>query len=300
MANLKELKSRIASVQSTRRITSAMKMVAAAKLKKAQGAAEAARPYAERMARILGQLATAAGGGGDNAPAMMAGTGRDDVHLLVVIASDRGLCGGFNASLTRLVRARIAALEKSGKTAKLMIVGRKGVAMLRRDFGSRIVAGFEDLVKPVPAFAHADTIAERITAMLRAEEFDVCTLYYNKFVSALTQEATPLQLIPLASAEEDDTATENGGGGGSDAQYEFEPDEDVILESLLPKNMAVQIFRAMLESFASEQGARMTAMDNATRNAGDMINSLSITYNRSRQAQITKELIEIISGAEAL
>ncbi len=295
MASLKELRSRIASVQSTRRITSAMKMVAAAKLKKAQDAAEAARPYAERMERMLGSLA--AGISGDGAPKLLAGTGKDDVHLILVMTSDRGLCGGFNGTLVREVKKKITSLQGQGKTVKVLPIGRKGVGLMRRTHRSLIIDQFEELVKPVPAFDQADQVIAKVMELFEAGEFDVCTMYYNKFISALTQEVTPLQLLPFAVP---DTDGSEGGEGDLAAQYEYEPEEDVILESLLPKNMSVQVFRAMLESFASEQGARMTAMDNATRNAGDMINSLSITYNRSRQAQITKELIEIISGAEAL
>ncbi|RED49099.1 F0F1 ATP synthase subunit gamma [Aestuariispira insulae] len=294
MASLKDLKNRIASVQSTRRITSAMKMVAAAKLRKAQINAEAARPYAERMERMLGSLAS--GSKGENAPKLLAGTGKDDTHLIVLVSSDRGLCGGFNGNLARDVRNRIDSLTAAGKTVKLIIIGRKGVTLLKRDHADKIVATYEELSKPEPSFEGASEVCEKITDMFEAGEFDVCTLIYNKFVSALTQEVTPLQLIPFAS-EETGEAAEAGAG---DAQYEYEPEEEAILEALLPKNLSVQAFRAMLESFASEQGARMTAMDNATRNAGDMINKLSITYNRTRQAQITSELIEIISGAEAL
>jgi F-type H+-transporting ATPase subunit gamma len=296
MPSLKDLKTRISSVQSTRRITSAMKMVAAAKLKRAQEAAEAARPYAERMERMLGSLA--AGVSTDSAPKLLAGTGDDQTHLIVVMSSDRGLCGGFNGSIIRAVKKRIDQLTSQGKTVKLIAIGRKGVSLLRREHRDKLVHGFEELVKPYPAFDQADAVVDKIVTMFEAGEFDVCTLYYNKFISALTQEVTPLQLIPFASATEaegDEEASDLGG-----AQYEFEPDEEAILKALLPKNLSVQVFRSMLESFASEQGARMTAMDNATRNAGDMINSLSITYNRARQAMITKELIEIISGAEAL
>ncbi len=296
MPSLKDLKTRISSVQSTRRITSAMKMVAAAKLKRAQEAAEAARPYAERMERMLGSLA--AGVSTDSAPKLLAGTGDDQTHLIVVMSSDRGLCGGFNGSIIRAVKKRIDQLTSQGKTVKLIAIGRKGVSLLRREHRDKLVHGFEELVKPYPAFDQADAVVDKIVSMFEAGEFDVCTLYYNKFISALTQEVTPLQLIPFASATEAEGNEEASDLGG--AQYEFEPDEEAILKALLPKNLSVQVFRSMLESFASEQGARMTAMDNATRNAGDMINSLSITYNRARQAMITKELIEIISGAEAL
>ena len=295
MANLKELKARISSVKSTQRITSAMKMVAAAKLRKAQDMAEAARPYAERIERMLGSLA--AGTSSSGAPAMLTGTGKDDTHLLVIVTSDRGLCGGFNGSIIRAVRKRIVELQADGKTVKLLIIGRKGVGLLRREFRDLFVEVYEELAKPIPTFDGAATVADKVTTMFEAGEFDVCTVYYNKFVSALTQIVTPLQLIPFAVPESEE---EQPTARGAEAVYEFEPEEEKILAALLPKNLSTQIFRAMLESFAGEQGARMTAMDNATRNAGDMINSLSITYNRSRQAQITKELIEIISGAEAL
>lgn len=298
MASLKELKARIASVKSTQRITSAMKMVAAAKLRRAQEMAEAARPYAERIERMLGSLA--AGASESGAPPMLTGTGKDDVQLLVVVTSDRGLCGGFNGSMIRAVRSRIIQLQNSGKTVKLLVVGRKGVGLLRREFRSLIVETYEEISKPVPTFDGAAMVAAKVTEMFEAGEFDVCTIYYNKFVSALTQVVTPLQLIPFAPPETEGGDDVAAAGQGTKAVYEFEPEEEKILEALLPKNLSTQVFRAMLESFASEQGARMTAMDNATRNAGDMISSLSITYNRTRQAQITKELIEIISGAEAL
>ncbi len=296
MASLKELRARITSVKSTQRITSAMKMVAAAKLRKAQDLAEAARPYAERIERMLGSLAE--GSSASGAPAMLSGTGKEDTHLLVIVTSDRGLCGGFNGSIVREVRARILDLQADGKTVKLLVVGRKGVTLMRREFSDLFVEVYEELAKPVPTFDGAALVSTKITDMFEAGEFDVCTVYYNKFVSALTQIVTPLQLIPFSVPE--DESEEAATGGGASAVYEFEPEEEKILAALLPKNLSTQVFRAMLESFASEQGARMTAMDNATRNAGDMINSLSITYNRSRQAQITKELIEIISGAEAL
>jgi len=296
MPSLKDLRGRIKSVQSTRRITSAMKMVAAAKLKKAQTAAEDARPYAERMERMLSSLA--AGITPENAPPLLGGTNSDKVQLLVVVTSDRGLCGGFNGSISRAVKARIKSLEDQGREVKLMVVGRKGVTLLRRDHGTKIVAKYEDLLKPAPAFEHADEVVAEIRRMFDDGEFDVCTVYYNKFLSAISQEVTPLQLIPFQVPETDGDA--QAADGEPEAQYDFEPSEEAILDSLLPKNLSVQVYRAMLESFASEQGARMTAMDNATRNAGDMIDSLSITYNRMRQAQITNELIEIISGAEAL
>ncbi len=290
MANLKELRSSIANAQSTGRITSAMKMVAAAKLKKAEQEANAARPYAELMHNMMSALAS---GGGDRFP-LLSGNGKDQVHLLVVMTSDRGLCGGLNSGLLRDTRRRITELQSEGKEVKLLIVGRKGASSLRRDHKTLIMEAYEDLVKPMPQFVMADTVAQKITSSFEAGEFDVCTVLYNKFVSALTQEVTPLQLIPFSAPEAAESGEEDS------AVYEFEPSEEEILDQLLPRNLSVQVFRAMLESFASEQGARMTAMDSATRNVGDMINNLTITYNRLRQAQITKELIEIISGAEAL
>lgn len=294
MATLKELRNRISSVTSTRRITSAMKMVAAAKLRRAQDAAEAARPYAERMERMLGSLAATVAANPESAPSMLGGTGKDDTHLIVMISSDRGLCGGFNSNLIRQATKMIAEQEAAGKTVKIIAVGRKGVSAMRRETGGQLVEGYEELAKPMPAFYQAELVADKITNMFEAGEFDVCTVLYNKFVSVLEQVVTPLQLIPFTS----DSADDEGAGDG--AAYEFEPDEEGILSALLPRNLAVQVYRSMLESFASEQGARMTAMDNATRNAGDMIESLSLVYNRTRQAAITSELIEIISGAEAL
>ena len=294
MASLKDLKGRISSVQGTRRLTSAMKMVSGAKLRKATLAAEAARPYAERMERMLGSLASGAQEG--NGPALLTGTGKDDTHLLVLVTSDRGLCGGFNGNLVREAKIRMNELLKQGKQVKILTVGRKGASLLRREFGDNIVQTFDELCKPAPSFEGASEVVNKISDMFDAGEFDVCTIYYNKFVNALTQEATPLQLIPFASSDAGDADE----GSSTDAQYEYEPEEEAILAALLPKNLSVQLFRSLLESFASEQAARMTAMDNATRNAGDMIDKLTITYNRSRQAQITSELIEIISGAEAL
>jgi F-type H+-transporting ATPase subunit gamma len=294
MPSLKDLRLRIASVKSTRKITSAMKMVAASKLRRAQTAAEAARPFAERMERMLGTLAASLAGQA-GAPRMLAGTGRDRVHLLVAVTADRGLCGGFNGSIVRAVRATASQLIAEGKVVKIMPVGRKGREQLKRDFGQYFVDGFEQLGRKGITFPEADQVANRITAMFEADEFDVCTLVYNRFKSAIAQEVTRQQVIPFPVP-----AGDVGAAAGSRAIYEFEPDEEEILNAILPRNLATQVFRSMLESQASEQGARMTAMDNATRNAGDMINSLTIKYNRSRQAQITKELIEIISGAEAL
>ncbi|MYK13877.1 MAG: F0F1 ATP synthase subunit gamma [Rhodospirillaceae bacterium] len=297
MATLKELRNRIASVKATQKITSAMKMVAASKLRRAQEAAEAARPYADRMARMVDSLAASVAGD-DSAPALLRGTGASDTHLIVVATSDRGLCGGFNSTIVRAVRARIAALEDEGRTVRLLIVGRKGRDQLRRDQGERIVEALEGVGARGVAFADAAAVADNVARRFAAGEFDVCTIYYNRFRSAVSQVVTPLQLIPLARGGE--AGEGDGGVDGSGAVYEFEPDEESILVDLLPRNMAVQIFRALLENAASEQGARMMAMDNATRNAGEMIDKLTLTYNRSRQAAITKELIEIVSGAEAL
>ena len=295
MPSLKDLRTRITSVKSTQRITSAMKMVAAAKLRRAQEQAIAARPYAERMERMLGSLAGDASSEGGLK--LLAGTGDDKVHLLVVMTTDRGLCGGFNGSIMRGVRTMVRDLEAEGKTVKLFGVGRKGNAIMRREFPDKLVDALEEIAKPAPSFASANMIASKITEMFDNGDFDCCTVVYNKFISALTQEVTPQQLIPFAvpegPAQEEETS-------GASASYEFEPDEEEILADLLPRNLGVQVYRAMLETFASEQGARMTAMDNATRNAGDMIDKLTLTYNRARQAGITKELIEIISGAEAL
>ncbi len=298
MPSLKDLRVRIANVKSTRRITSAMKMVAAAKLRRAQDHAEAARPFAERMERMLASVAKSAADSA-GAPRLLAGTGKDDTHLLVVVSSDRGLCGGFNTTLSRFTRQRIRELESAGKTVKLLCVGRKVAGQIRGEFGSRIIDVLEDVSKPSPVFGGASAVAERLATMFEAGEFDVCTLIYNKFVSVLEQVVTPLQLIPF-SAGEAAVADDAEASTGTAASYEYEPDEEAILAALLPRNLAVQMFRALLESFASEQGARMTAMDNATRNAGDMIDRLTQNYNRTRQAFITKELIEIISGAEAL
>ncbi len=294
MASLKEFRVRIASVKSTARITSAMKMVAAAKLRRAQEQAEAAGPYAERMDRMLSSVA-ASFAGTDGAPTLLSGTGKTDKQLLVAVSADRGLCGGFNTNIARFSREFVQRVEGDGQSAQLLCVGRKAAGVLQRTYGSHIIETLEDVSKPVPTYAGAAQIGERLTQMYEAGDFDVCTIVYNKFVSALTQTVTPQQIIPFPLPE---ASTE--AGGGAKAAYEYEPDEKEILERLLPQNLSIQIYRALLESFASEQGARMTAMDSATRNAGDMINSLTLSYNRTRQAAITKELIEIISGAEAL
>jgi F-type H+-transporting ATPase subunit gamma len=295
MPSLKDLKIRINSVKSTQKITSAMKMVAAAKLRRAQEQAEAARPYAERMERMLGSLAGSMAGR-EGAPALLAGNGRDQTHLIVVMTSDRGLCGGFNSSIVRATRRKVHELRELGKEVKIFAVGRKGRDQLRRDMGSLIVGHMEDVGRPRLTFAVAAQIGARLTAMYAAGEFDVCHVVYNKFKSAMTQIVTFQQLIPFAAP----SGAAAAGPGTSDVVYDYEPDETEILEALLPRNIGVQVYRALLENNASEQGARMTAMDSATRNAGEMINKLTIFYNRSRQAYITKELIEIISGAEAV
>lgn len=294
MPSLKDLRLRIASVKSTRKITSAMKMVAASKLRRAQTAAEAARPFAERMERMLGTLAASVAGQA-GAPRLLAGTGKDDVQLIVMVTADRGLCGGFNSTIVRDVRRLVSQLLREGKTVKILPVGRKGREQIKRDFGAHLIEGFEGLGRKGITFPEADAVAAKITAMFEAGEFDVCTVVYNRFQSAISQIVTRQQLIPFAVPEQ--AAAKDDG---AKAIYEFEPSEEGILSTLLPRNLAVQMFRSFLESQASEQGARMSAMDNATRNAGDMLNGLTVKYNRSRQAQITKELIEIISGAEAL
>lgn len=298
MASLKDLRARINSVKNTRKITSAMKMVAAAKLRRAQEAAEAGRPYAERMERMLGNLAGSVAGQA-GAPKLLAGTGRDDRHLLIVMTADRGLCGGFNANIVRNTKLMVRELLAEGKDVKLVCVGRKGRDALKREYGDRILKTYENLNRRGATFEGADEVAQRVLAMYDGDEFDVCTVIYNKFQSAISQVVTRQQLIPFPVPEV--PANENAAAGaGPKALYEYEPSEEGILTELLPKNVAMQVFSALLESDASEQGARMSAMDNATRNAGDMIDRLSLVYNRTRQAQITKELIEIISGAEAL
>ena len=298
MANLKELKTRISSVKSTQKITSAMKMVAASRLKRAQEAAEAARPYAERMERMMTSLLENPGSL-EGAGKLLSGTGSDDTHLIVVVTSDRGLCGGFNANISRETRNRLLALTGENKNAKILCIGRKGREQLKTEFKNAIVDTYEGIGKAGVQFEEAQGVAVKIIEMFEAGEFDVCTIIYNKFISAITQEVTLRQIIPVQLADEDDEA-ETAVETGPSAIYEFEPSEEEILAKLLPSNLNVQVFRALLESSASEHGARMSAMDNATRNAGEMIDDLSITYNRTRQAKITSELIEIISGAEAL
>ena len=296
MPSLKSLRQRIASVKQTRKITSAMKMVSAAKLRRAQEQAIAARPYAERMETVLRGLA-ASMAGRPGAPPLLVGTGKEDVHLVVVMTADRGLCGSFNSSIVRDARRLIRALLETGKSVKILCVGRKARDQLRRDFGALILDTVQDVGRPRITFTTADGLGRRIASMFRAGEFDVCTIVYNKFKSAISQIVTRQEIVPFHAARGKAAAE---GARGAAAVYEYEPEETEILADLLPRNLAVQFFRALLENNASEQGARMTAMDNATRNAGDMINRLTLNYNRTRQAIITKELIEIISGAEAV
>ncbi len=292
MPSLKALRNRIASVKATQKITKAMQMVAASKLRRAQAAAEAARPYAARMNTVLANLAAPLHGRSD-APALLAGTGRDQTHLLVVCTAERGLCGPFNSSIARLARDHIVRLMAEGKEVKILCVGRKGYDALRRLYARQIIEVVDLRAVRRLAFTDADAIGDQIRALFASGQFDVCTIFYSEFRSVIAQIPTAQQLIPA----------EIGGGaeeaGGSSA-YEYEPDEESILADLLPRNLSIQVFRALLENAASEMGAKMTAMDSASRNAGDMIDRLTLYYNRSRQAQITKELIEIISGAEAL
>lgn len=289
MPSLKDLKNRIESVKNTRKITKAMQMVAAAKLRRAQEAAEAGRPYAERMNSVMAGLAASVGGS-DSAPRLLAGTGKDDVHLLIVMTAERGLCGGFNSSIAKLARVRAEALLQAGKTVKILTVGKKGREQLKRDLSDHFV-GHVDLseVKRV-GYSNAAGIAKDVLAQFDGGEFDVATMFYNRFESVISQIPTEHQIIPASFEATDEEST----------LYDYEPSEEGILEDLLPRGVATQLFSALLENGASEQGARMSAMDNATRNAGDMIDKLTIQYNRSRQAVITNELIEIISGAEAL
>ena len=294
MASLKQLKMRITSVKSTQKITKAMKMVAAAKLRRAQEAAEAGRPYAERMTAVLASL-----GGrvqvGPESPRLLAGTGAAQTYLLIVTGSERGLAGGFNTNIVRLARKRIEVLTAAGKTVKIITVGKKARAQLLRDHRDKIIETVDQTHIKRVAFTDAQVVADIVFRRFEAGEFDVAELFFARFRSALVQEPTQLQLIPVPLP-----AVEAAASTTPDAAVEYEPDEEAILAELLPRNVGVQIFRAMLENAASEQGSRMTAMDNATRNAGDIILKLTITYNRTRQAAITKELIEIISGAEAL
>jgi F-type H+-transporting ATPase subunit gamma len=292
MASLKDLRNRIASVKATRKITKAMQMVAAAKLRRAQEAAVAARPYSERMAVVLANLASSMEGR-DGAPTLLTGTGSDQTHLLVVATAERGLCGGFNSSIAKLAREHADRLLAQGKTVKIFTVGKKGNDALKRLYGRCIIDAVDFRGVKALDFHHAQLVAHKILKLFDDGQFDVATLFFAEFKSVIAQKPTALRLIPASVGG--GTAPDLGG-----AIYEAEPDEGEILADLLPRNISVQIFRGLLENAASEQGARMSAMDNATRNAGDMINALSIKYNRQRQAQITKELIEIISGAEAL
>jgi len=293
MASLKDLRNRIASVKATQKITKAMQMVAAAKLRRAQTAAEAARPYADRLEGVLGNIAGAVAAGPD-VPRLLTGTGKDQTHLLLVLTAERGLCGAFNSSIVRLARERAFALMNQGKTVKIFCVGRKGYEALRRQFETQIVEVVELRANKGVTFADAQAIAEKLAAMFAAGEFDIATQFFSHFHSVISQVPTAQQLIPATFPEAAAPA------GGAAAVYDYEPNGAEILADLLPRNLAVQIFKALLENGASEQGARMSAMDNATRNAGEMIKKQTLTYNRTRQAMITKELIEIISGAEAL
>ncbi|MBN9261003.1 MAG: F0F1 ATP synthase subunit gamma [Hyphomicrobium sp.] len=295
MASLKDMRTRIASVKATRKITKAMQMVAAAKLRRAQESAQAARPYAQRMDQILANLNSRLASKEGMSP-LLVGTGKEDVHLLIVMTAERGLCGGFNSNIARRVRQDIRRLVPAGKTVKILAVGRKGFDNLRRDHARQIVDRIDLKGVKQLGFANAEEIADKVMAMYAAGEFDVATIYYSEFQNVITQKPTALQIIPAKLPE----TAEGTQPGKAEAIYEYEPSEEEILGQLLKRNIATQIFRGLLENAAGEQGARMTAMDNATRNAGDMINKLTIKYNRQRQANITKELIEIISGAEAL
>jgi F-type H+-transporting ATPase subunit gamma len=294
MPSLKDLRNRITSVKATRKITKAMQMVAAAKLRRAQEAATAARPYAERMDRLLANLNRRANK--ENAPRLLVGTGKDDVHLLIVMTAERGLCGGFNSNIAKLARQDAQRLLASGKTVKILSVGRKGADNLRRSYARQIVDRVDLRGLKQIGFDAATGIADKVLAMFEAGEFDVATVYFSEFKSVITQKPTALQIIPARLSQ----GAAEVAAGGQQAIYEYEPGENEILSELLPRNIASQIFRGLLENAASEQGARMSAMDSATRNAGDMIDKLTLRYNRQRQANITKELIEIISGAEAL
>jgi F-type H+-transporting ATPase subunit gamma len=296
MASLKALRNRIASVKSTQKITKAMKMVAAAKLRRAQAQAESARPYATRMAAMMGALAEGAAAN-PNAPALLVGNGEDRTHLIVVVSADRGLAGPFNSSINRAARARVRKLEAEGKQVRLFTVGRKGRDFFRRDMREKIIGEANFVGKKTIEFTDAEAIANQIIAAFDGGKFDVCTLMFNRFVSVMSQVPSETPLIPASAGQ---AANDNAEPGQPATDYEIEPDDGTLLDRLLPRNLAVQIYSALLESAAGEQGARMTAMDNATRNAGEMINRLTLNYNRTRQANITRELIEIISGAEAL
>ena len=291
MPSLKDLKTRINSVKSTQKITSAMKMVAAAKLRRAQDSAERGRPYADRMQQIVNSLASKADP--ISAPQFLVGNGKDNTHLLVVVSADRGLCGGFNGVITRQTRTEVARLRGEGKTVKLLMVGRKSADALRRELSDSYIDSLEGIQGTAVEYADAASIGETVRNGFEAGEFDVCTVIFNKFKSAISQEVTLKRLIPAEVGE--DTQDDDAG-----VSYEYEPDEEELLAAVLPRNISTQVYSALLESSAAELAARMTAMDNATRNAGDLIERLTLVYNRTRQATITKELIEIISGAEAV
>ena len=291
MPSLKDLKTRINSVKSTQKITSAMKMVAAAKLRRAQDSAEKGRPYADRMQQIVNSLASKADP--IAAPQLLVGNGKENTHLLVVVSADRGLCGGFNGAITRQTRTEVARLRGEGKTVKLLMVGRKSADALRRELGDSYIDSLEGIQGTAVEYADAASIGETVRNGFEAGEFDVCTVIFNKFKSAISQEVTLKRLIPAEVGE--DTQDDDAG-----VSYEYEPDEEELLAAVLPRNISTQVYSALLESSAAELAARMTAMDNATRNAGDLIERLTLVYNRTRQATITKELIEIISGAEAV
>jgi len=288
MPSLKDMRVRLSSTKATQKITKAMQMVAASKLRRAQAAAEAARPYAERMSTVLGSIASAVAGGG-SAPKLLAGTGKDQVHLLVVCTAERGLCGPFNSSIVRLAREKANALTGQGKEVKFLCVGRKGYDQLRRQFAKQIIETIELRGVKQMSFEQGEMVAKKIVALFDEGQFDICTLFFSRFKSVIAQIPTAQQIIPPVFEKAETSAV-----------YDYEPEEEEILADLLPRNLTVQVFRALLENAASEQGARMSAMDNATRNAGEMIRKQTLTYNRTRQAMITKELIEIISGAEAL
>ncbi len=288
MASLKDLRNRISSVKATQKITKAMQMVAAAKLRRAQMAAEAARPYAERMDVVLANVASGVSAGG---PALLAGTGKDQVHLLIVCTAERGLCGAFNSSIARLARERVGQLLNQGKTVKILCVGKKGYDILRRQYSSLIIDLIDLRAVRNLAYSDANAVARKVLDLFAEGEFDVASLFYAQFKSVISQIPTEQQIIPAKVPSQ---------GDATQTIYEYEPEQDEILATLLPRNIAVQVFRALLENAASEQGARMSSMDSATRNAGEMIKKQTIIYNRTRQAMITKELIEIISGAEAL
>ena len=291
MASLDDLKKRIASVKSTQKITKAMKMVAAAKLRRAQESAEKGRPYSEKMNNIILNLSSGISDK-ENAPKLLSGSGNDKVHLCVVMTSDRGLCGGFNSNIIKKAKSYFAKLSEEGKDLKIVTVGSKGNDQLKRVYGDKIIANMSFKESKNANYFDAEKVGKMVIEKFESEEFDVCTIFYNQFKNVITQIPQAQKIIPLN--------TENSEENKSEDSYEFEPDEDEILSNLLPKNISTQIFKAMLENSASEQGSRMSAMDNATRNAGEMVDKLTIEYNRSRQAAITKELIEIISGAESL